>query len=91
MPLIRGYLAPGPNAQVQGVLRGDKLELRCSNSFVLDSINKPEVLQLAARKATAILGRQIQAVAVDKTKAISDGMDHFLQFGRQHPDFVNIK
>ncbi len=91
MPLIRGYLAPGPNAQVQGVLRGDKLELRCSNSFVLDSINKPEVLQLAARKATAILGRPVQAVAVDKTKAISDGMDHFLQFGRQYPDFVNIK
>ena len=91
MPLIRGYLAPGPNAAVQGVLMGDRLELRCNNSFVLESINKPEVLQLAARKASAILGRQVQAVAVDKLKVASDGMDHFLQFGREHPDFVKIK
>ena len=91
MPLIRGYLAPGPNAQVHGVLVGDRLELRCSNSFVLDSINKPEVLQLAARKASAILGRPVQAVAVDKAKVNSDGMDHFLNFGRQHPDVINIK
>ena len=91
MPLVRGYLAPGPNAAVQGVLKGDRLELRCNNSFVLDSINKPEVLQLAARKATAILGRPVRAVALDKSKVAADGMDHFLQFGRQHPDFVNIK
>ncbi len=91
MPLIRGYLAPGPNAQVQGVLRGDRLELRCNNSFVLESVNRPEVLQLAARKASAVLGRPVQAVAVDKAKAANDGMEHFLNFGRQHPDHVNIK
>ncbi len=91
MPLIRGYLAPGPNAAVQGVLVGDRLELRCNNSFVLESINKIEVLQLAARKASGILGRQVQAVAVDKTKVANDGMAHFLQFGRENPDIVKIK
>ncbi len=91
MPLIRGYLAPGPKAAVQGVLTGDRLELRCNNSFVLDSINKIEVLQLAARKASAILGRPVQAVAVDKTKVTTDAMEHFLNFGQQHSDIIHIK
>ena len=90
-PPILGYFAPNPNAPVQGVLRGDRLELRCDNDFVLKFIDKPEVLQLAARKASAILGRPVQAVAVDKTKSVSDGMDHFINFGKQYPDFVNIK
>jgi len=90
-PPVLGYFAPNPNAPVQGILRGDRLELRCDNSFVLGFVDKPEVLQLAARKASAILGRQVQAVAVDKTKSVSDGMDHFINFGKQHPDFVKIK
>ena len=47
--------------------------------------------ELAARKASALLGRPVQVVAVDKTKANTDGMDHFLNFGRQHPDVINIK
>ncbi len=90
-PPVLGYFAPNPNAPVVGVLRGDRLELRCDNDFVLKFIDKPEVLQLAARKASAILGRPVQAVAVDKTKSVSDGMDHFINFGKQYPDFVNIK
>ena len=90
-PPVLGYFAPNPNAPVQGVLKGDRLELRCDNGFVLGFVNKPEVLQLAARKASAILGRQVSAVAVDKKQAAADGMDHFMDFGRQHPDFVNIK
>ena len=90
-PPVLGYFAPNPNAPVQGILRGDRLELRCDNGFVLGFVDKPEVLQLAARKASAVLGRPVQAVAVDKTKSVSDGMDHFINFGKQYPDFVNIK
>ena len=90
-PAVKGYFAPNPNAAVQGVLVGDRLELRCDNSFVLGFVNKPEILQLAARKASGVLGRPVQAVAVDKNSAAADGMAHFLQFGKEHPEHIRIK
>jgi len=89
-PAVRGYFAPNPNAAVQGVLIGDRLELRCENGFVLGFINKPDILLLAARKASAVLGRPVQAVAVDKSGTVSDSMEHFLKFGEQHPDRIRI-
>ena len=89
-PAVKGYFAPNPNAAVQGVLVGDRLELRCENNFVLGFINKPEILLLAARKASAVLGRPVQAVAVDRSGTVTDGMEHFLKFGQQHPDQVRI-
>ena len=90
-PAVKGYFAPNPNAAVQGVLVGDRLELRCDNAFVLGFVNKPEILQLAARKASGVLGRPVQAVAVDKNSAASDGMEHFLKFGKEHPEHIRIK
>ena len=90
-PAVKGYFAPNPNAAVQGVLVGDRLELRCDNAFVLGFVNKPEILQLAARKASSVLGRPVQAVAVDKNSAASDGMEHFLKFGKEHPGHIHIK
>ena len=90
-PAVKGYFAPNPNAAVQGVLVGDRLELRCDNAFVLGFVNKPEILQLAARKASSVLGRPVQAVAVDKNSAASDGMEHFLKFGKEHPEHIHIK
>jgi DNA polymerase-3 subunit gamma/tau len=90
-PAVRGYFAPNPNAAVQGVLVGDRLELRCDNAFVLGFVNKPEILQLAARKASAVLGRPVQAVALDKNSAASDGMEHFVKLSQQHPDCIRIK
>jgi DNA polymerase-3 subunit gamma/tau len=90
-PAVRGYFAQNPNAPVQGVLVGDRLELRCDNDFVLGFVNKPEILQLAARKASAVLGRAVQAVAVNKNSAAADGMEHFLKLSQQHPDHIRIK
>ena len=90
-PAVRGYFAQNPNAPVQGVLVGDRLELRCDNDFVLGFVNKPEILHLAARKASAVLGRAVQAVAVNKNSAAADGMEHFLKLSQQHPDHIRIK
>ena len=90
-PAVKGYFAPNPNAAVQGILVGDRLELRCDNAFVLGFVNKPEILQLVARKASSVLGRPVQAVAVDKNSAASDGMEHFLKFGKEHPEHIHIK
>jgi DNA polymerase-3 subunit gamma/tau len=49
-PPVSGFFAPTPNAPVQGVLTGNELQLRCTNSFTLTVINKPEVLALVSQK-----------------------------------------
>ncbi len=92
-PPVSGFFAPTPSAPVQGVLRGDKLVLRCSNGFTKDAIDKPPILEIVARKASAHLGRPIAAVAEDQNaRPLDDGkMEQLLDFGRAHPDIVKIK
>ena len=92
-PPVSGFFSTGPNAPVQGSLQGKKVVLRCSNPFTLDMVNKPEVLALVGRKATAILGYGVSAVAVDSTAKPENNarMEQLLNFGREHSDIVNIK
>ena len=92
-PPLSGFFAASPNAPIQGVVRGNELVLECSNSFTMEMVAKPEVLALAARKASAKLGRNLRAVAVDVTAKPqkSDRMNQLLSFGRAHSDIVKIK
>ncbi len=91
-PPLLGFFSIGPNATVVGDLQGDVVVLRC-NDFVMEMVNKPEVLQLVARKAGSILGRAVRAkVAGGADNAQqSQKMDQLLSFGRAHADIVNIK
>ncbi len=92
-PPLSGFFASTPNAPIQGQLRGSQVVLQCANDFTLEMINKPDILALVARKATAILGRQVTASAVDRTaKPESNArMAQLLDFGRKHKDIVTIK
>ena len=92
-PPVSGFFAAAPNAPVKGVLQGNKLVLMCANAFTLEIVNKPEVLSLVARKASAKLNTQIQAVAVDQTARNNknEQMEQLLNFGRAHSDIVKIK
>ncbi len=92
-PPAMGFFAPTPSAPIQGQLQGNTLTLLCANSFVLDTINKPEIMELVARKASAKLGRPIRAVAADKNAANtkSEQMEQLLKFGRAHSDIITIK
>ncbi len=92
-PPLLGFFATGPNAPVQGVLQGDTVVLRCSSGFCLQMIDKPELLQLVAQKASVQLGRRVTAKAVDAsaTPRHNDKMDSLLQFGKAHPDIIKIK
>ncbi len=91
-PLI-GFFASGENAPVQGLLQGDTLLLQCSNGFIVDMLNKPEVLQIVSRKAAAILGRNVHVKVTDQSNAPAgnDKMERLLSFGRAHGEIVNIK
>ena len=92
-PPLVGNFSVSPNAPVQGVLRGDKLVLLCASSFTLEMVNKPAVLEMVARKASAQLGRPVRVVAVDKNAAPStnQNMEQLLNFGRAHSDIIKIK
>ena len=92
-PPASGFFVTTPNAPVEGVLRENKLELVCAAGFIVDVLNKPQILDMIARKASAKLGRPIRVVAVDKTKVNvkSRQMEQLLRFGQEHSDIVKIK
>ena len=92
-PPVSGFFAPTPTAPVQGALLGDVLELRCANSFTAQVVNKPELLQMVAQKASAKLGRPIRVTAVDISQKPrnNESMDRLLQFGKDHSNIVRMK
>lgn len=92
-PPAFGFFTASPNAPVQGVLAGSRLELRCSNTFIAETIDKADILEVVSRKAGAILGKPVQAVAVDLSArpAGNPRMEQLMNFGRAHRDIVKIK
>ena len=88
-----GFLTTSPNAPVQGILQGNTLILRCNNSFTQGMMEKPEIISVVARKASALLQRQITVKTQDATAAPAQNhkMDQLLTFGRNNPDLVHIK
>ena len=92
-PPAFGFFAATPDAQVQGVLRGDMLMLVCKNTFTMEMINKPEILAMVSQKASAKLGRPVRVRVTDQAGAGGKGtqMEQLLQFGRAHSDIIKIK
>ena len=92
-PWLLGYFGTTPDSSVQGILRNGKLVLLCVSQFVLEQINKPEVLEIFSRKTSAKLGTQVQAVAMLKTSANtrSQQFESLMNFGRGNPDIIHIK
>ena len=91
-PPVTGFFAPTPNAPVQGELRGDTVLLWCANAFTKELVDKPAILELVARKASAILGRPVTAKAVDRTEkpVNNEKLEQLLSFGRAHSDIIKI-
>ena len=92
-PPVSGFFVVTPNAPVQGALVGDRLELRCSNSFTAQMLDRPEILEVVSRKATAMLSRPVKAATVDMSEkpAANPRMEQLMNFGRAHSDIVTIK
>ena len=92
-PPLVGFFVPGDNGPVKGSLRGNQVILQCSNSFTLELVNKPDVLAMVARKASALLGKNVTAKAEDASamSQVSGKMEQLLSFGRAHSDIVTIK
>jgi DNA polymerase-3 subunit gamma/tau len=92
-PPVSGFFVASPNAPVQGALARDTLELRCSNDFTAQMLDRPDILEIVSRKASAMLGRPIRVQVVDmNARPQSNGrMEQLMNFGRQHSDIVKIK
>ncbi len=92
-PPAFGFFTATPNAPLQGILKGDVLELRCSNTFIAETLDKPEILEIVSRKASAMLGRPIRAKVVDgSAKPMTNPrMEQLMNFGRAHGDIIKIK
>ena len=88
-PPVSGFFAA--NGPIQGILKGNTFLLLCANDFAKTVVDKPEILDMVARKVSAKLGRQVRAMAADKNNARSQQMEQLLQFGRDHADVINIK
>jgi len=92
-PPVSGFFVATPNAPVQGALVGERLELRCTNAFTAQMLDRPDILQVVSRKAGAMLGRPVQVAAVDITAKPQGNprMEQLMNFGRAHSDIVKIK
>ncbi len=90
---VSGFFVTTPNAPVRGILAGDKLILACNSSFVVNMVNKPDILELVARKASAKLGRPLHVVVTDDAELDqkNEQMEQLLDFGRAHGDIVKIR
>jgi DNA polymerase-3 subunit gamma/tau len=92
-PPVSGFFAPTANAPVQGELKGNRLVLRCTNSFTVEMVDKPAITELVSRKASAQLGRPITVTVMDITGKPDDSgkMEQLLNFSRNHSDIIKIK
>ena len=92
-PWLLGYFGTTPDSSVVGVIKNGKLVLLCNSQYVLDTVNKPEVLEIFARKTSAKMGTPIQAVAMLKTSANASSaqFEKLMDFGRGNPDIIHIK
>ena len=90
---VGGFFSSSPDSPVTGVLQGDTLTLLCTNGFIYDIVNKPNVVSAFALKASAKLGRRINVVVRDKSniQQRSRELEQLLDFGRNHSDRINIK
>ena len=92
-PPVFGFFAATSSAPVQGVLHGNTLVLQCNNSFTAEVVNKPDILTLVGKKATAKLGFAVEVTVQDMTAAPkrNPNLERLLDFGRAHSDIVSIK
>ena len=92
-PPASGFFVAAQNSPLRGALKGDVLELRCAVTFVADAVNRPDILEVVTRKASALLGRPIRVAVVDMSaKPVGNPhMEKLLNFGKNHSDVVKIK
>jgi hypothetical protein len=91
-PPLNGFFGASESESLSCRVEESRVVLLCS-PFILKLLDKPDVLELVARKASAILGRPVTARAVDASdKPVANAQrERLMQFGREHSNIVTIK
>ena len=92
-PPASGFFVAAQNSPLRGALKGNVLELRCQNTFVADTVNRTDILEVVTRKASSLLGYPVQLKVVDISAKPSGNpkMEQLIKFSREHSDIVTIK
>ena len=92
-PPASGFFVAAQNSPLRGALKGSVLELRCANTFVAQTVDRPDILEVVSLKASALLGRPVSVRVVDMSaKPVNNPhMEQLMNFGRAHSDIVKIK
>ena len=92
-PPAMGFFNAAPSSPMQGALVGNKLELRCDNSFIAQTVSRADILEIVSRKASSMLGRPVRAEVVDLSAKPQGNarMEQLMNFGRAHSDIIRIK
>lgn len=92
-PPASGFFVATQSSPLRGALKGNVLELRCQTTFVAEEVNRPDILEVVSRKASALLGHPVQIKIVDMSAKPSGNprMEQLLKFSKAHSDIVTIK
>lgn len=91
-PAGGGLFHPCAGCPVQGVLKGDWLELQCVNGFVRDMVNKPEILQrIGQRLWNAGPPVQVRVTDLQAKPKTGENLQALLEFGKNHSDIIKVK
>ena len=81
------------NSKVRQIVFPTLAALIWGTAFVAQSIDKPDILEIVSRKASAMLGQPVRTFVVDLTAqpAVNPRMEQLMKFGREHSDIIKIK
>ena len=74
-------------------VRENRVGLICADDFYMNMLDKAEIRELAARKASIILCRPVTVKLVNRQaeRSKSKQMEQLMAFGREHSDIIKIK
>ncbi len=93
-PPIGGFFSLREGCPVRAYVRENRVGIICQTSDVAKILEQSGIPAIASEEASAMLGRSMRAVIVDKTqvkKEPNSGIQQLINFGKQHPDTVRIK
>lgn len=92
-PSDRFLFGTEETAPARTVLSGDTLTVYADSDMVKNRLDRPEVCQMMAQKATAMLHRSVtvRVLSASQDANANAAMQHLVEFSRQHNDIINIK
>ena len=91
-PSLGGYINTNDSNLVTPKRSGDLLELTCATDMVRSIVDREDVRDFMAQKASALLRRPVRVrFTVRSGRAGEDPMNNLVNIAREHPDIFHIQ